>query len=132
MGERKADVCPRHAGEAGFEILAARAGGAGEGLIESLETADGQRVEQGLLVGEVAARRGVAHADEAAEPAEGDFLRAAVFEGSLRRLKQGFAEIAVMVGACGCLHWEQLKASGNKLQHVSIDNKVTSGYIAAR
>ena len=68
---------------------------------EALEAVLRERVEQRLLVGEVAARGGVADADLARELAQRELREAALAQRPLGAREQLGAQVAVVVGALG-------------------------------
>jgi uncharacterized oxidoreductase len=129
MLEREVDVGTGETRHAPLKITALLLDGAAKSFLETLESAEGESVEQRLLVREVAARRRVADAELAAELAQGNALGAAGLQRLLRHLKQCFVEIAMMVGTGRCLHGQDLIERRGKLQYVSIDNIVSTGYI---
>jgi hypothetical protein len=57
-------------------------------------------------------------------------LDSARLQGFLGNTKQGFTQIAVMVGAGRGLHFQHLITNRIKLQYVSMENIVSNGYIA--
>ena len=96
MAGGELDVRSREGVEAGVEAV-----GLGERCAqlraEALEAVLGERVEQRLLAGEVAARCGVADTGLARERAQREV--AAVGQRALGLLEQRGAEVAVVVGA---------------------------------
>jgi hypothetical protein len=97
----EADVGAREGGEPAGEVVRGVAHGGVELAAQPLETRLGQRVEQRLLVGEMAARRGVADADLARQLAQRQRPRSALPQRQLRPFQQGGPEVAVVVATCG-------------------------------
>jgi hypothetical protein len=93
----EADVGAAEGEEAGVEARVRGGERAAQVVPEALEAVLGECVEQRLLAGEVAARRGVADADLTRELAQRQL--AALVERLLGGLEQGGAEVAVVVGA---------------------------------
>ena len=99
MLEREGDVGLAEFDQARLEGVGAVFGGAAQRSLEAFEAGEGQCVKEGLLVGEVAARRGVADAEFAGEFAQRDAFDAIRLECFLGGIKQLGVEVAVVVGA---------------------------------
>jgi len=125
----EADIGPGQLGQAGREVLPAILGRATQGQIEPLEAALRQGVQERLLVGKVTTGRGVTDAQFTTEFPQGNVLNAARFNRFFRRTEQLFTEISVMIGAGKGFHCQHFTRLRDKLQHVSVDNYVSTVYI---
>ncbi len=96
----EADVRAAHAGEPGGDGAGLAHGGP-EAFVEPGEAAHGERVQQGLPVAEVAARRRMTDAEVPREGAEGEAVRPRGREHVFRARQQGLPEIAVVIGRIG-------------------------------
>jgi pyridoxine 4-dehydrogenase len=119
-------------GQPSFEILPGISDRASLRRVESLESPHGQRIDQVLLAGKMAARRGMAHAQLAAQLPQRHALQSAGFERPLRRAQQGLAQISMMVGTGKGFHPEEFTPTGRRLQYVSFDNIVSIVHIGSR
>ncbi|GAB1336452.1 hypothetical protein ACE1SV_30420 [Streptomyces sp. E-15] len=74
-------------------------GGGGEGLVQTVVPVQRQGVQQGLLVLEVPARRGMAHAGVPGQFPQRERARALLAQGAFGAREEGGAQIAVVVPA---------------------------------
>ena len=98
MLEGESKVRERHFRQARPEIQAASRSRPGRDGVEPLKTHGGERIDEVLLRGKVALRRGVADTQFAAQFAQRQLLDAAGFQRGFGGAQQFLAEIAVMVG----------------------------------
>ena len=97
----EADVGRRGRAQACLEVIAGRVDRGAQLVAEPVKAGLGQRVEQGLAIGKVAARGAVADADVAGELAQRQVLHAALADGALGRVQQSAAQIAMVIGTLG-------------------------------
>ena len=98
--EREMHVGAGQAGEPALEIVPALLlHGTAEGFVKALKAAQREGIEEGLFIRKMAAGRGVADLQFAAQLAQGNTLYAAGLEGLFGGLEEGLAEIAMVVGA---------------------------------
>ena len=97
----EAHVGPGQGGQAGVEVGPAASIAVAQRAAEALEAVLRQGVEQRLLVGEVAAGRGVADPGLAREVAQRELREAALAQRALGARQQLGAQVAVVVGAGG-------------------------------
>jgi hypothetical protein len=77
---------------------------------QALEADDGEGIEEGLSVGEMAARSSMADADLASELAQGELVDAVLPDGSLSGGEQRWTKMPVVVGAFADLgHTDDLR-----------------------
>ena len=97
----EADVGRGGCAQARLELLARAVGGGAQLRAQAVESRLGHRVEQGLAIGEVAARRAVADTDLARQLAQRQRVGAALAQRALGLLEQRLAQRAVVIGAIG-------------------------------
>ncbi len=107
MLQSEADVGASQLGQPFVETLATVPGRAGHEDAKPFKAALREGIEQRLLVGEMAARRGVADAQLPAEFAQGQAARARRLHGALRGIQERFSQVAVMVGTGARFHARQ-------------------------
>ena len=117
VGGREPDVRRRGRSQPRLEFVAGAVGGGAQFGAEALESGLGERVEQRLAVGEVAARRAVADADLPRELPQRQLFDAALADGPLGRGQQRGAEVAVVVGPLG----RRLRAVGRHPSRLAND-----------